>query len=101
MLEFFVRFQENIVRLVGLYPFGLVTVDASVFTGQLNRKYWTRFLLYHLLSGQKSTDEQSQSDWNWTVAGSLIRGMESDLGCIQMPFLEHKVNSSKYMGVFH
>ena len=24
--------------------------------------------------------------------------MESDLGCIQMPFLEHQVNSSNYMG---
>ena len=101
MLECFVRFQENIVRLVDLYPFGPVTVDTFVFTGQSNRKYWTHFLPYHLLSGQESTDEQSQSDWKCTVKGSLIRGMESDLGCIQMPFLEHKVNSSKYMGVFH
>ena len=99
MLEFFVQFQENIVHLVDLYPFGPVTVDASVFTGQLNRKYWTHFLLYHLLSGQESTDELSESDWKCTVKGSLIRGMESDLGCIQMPFLEHQVNSSKYGGL--
>ena len=33
--------------------------------------------------------------------GSLIRGMESDLGCIQMPFLEHQVIFPNILGVCH
>ena len=112
MLEYFDPFQENTVRQVVLCPYGPKTADVSVFIGQLNKKYWTCFLPCQSLLGQGSTNELAKfpgrkSTGNeprtvvrgWTVCETLIRDMEKDLGCIQMPFLGHQVSFLNYRGL--